>query len=64
MRFNRSLHGGYRTRRHMVHVLEAGLTFIEANNPKNRPSVKGSNIINGQLTESSDGTTFESKNPA
>ena len=48
----------------MVHVLEAGLTFIEANNPKNRPSVKGFNIINGQLTESSDGTTFESKNPA
>ena len=48
----------------MVHVLEAGLTFIEANNPKNRPSVKGFNIINGQLAESSDGVTFESKNPA
>ena len=48
----------------MVHVLEAGLTFIEANNPKNRPSVKGFNIINGQLAESSDGATFESKNPA
>ena len=39
----------------MVHVLEAGLTFLEANNPKNRPSVKGFNIINGQLAESSDG---------
>jgi aldehyde dehydrogenase (NAD+) len=48
----------------MVHVLEAGLTFLEANNPKNRPSVKGFNIIDGQLTESSDGATFESRNPA
>ena len=48
----------------MVHVLEAGLTFLEANNPKNRPSVKGFNIINGQLAESSDGATFESRNPA
>ena len=45
----------------MVHVLEAGLTFLEANNPKNRPSVKGFNIINGQLAESSDGATFESQ---
>ena len=48
----------------MVHVLEAGLTFLEANNPKNRPSVKGFNIINGQLADSSDGATFESRNPA
>ena len=48
----------------MVHVLEAGLTFLEANNPKNRPSVKGFNIINGQLAESSDGSTFVSRNPA
>ena len=48
----------------MTHVLEAGLTFLEASNPKNRPSVKGFNIINGQLAESSDGATFESKNPA
>ena len=48
----------------MVHVLEAGLTFLEANNPNNRPSVKGFNIINGQLAESSDGATFESRNPA
>ncbi len=48
----------------MVHVLEAGLTFLEANNPKNRPSVRGFNIINGQLTEASDGATFDSRNPA
>ena len=48
----------------MVHVLEAGLTFLEANNPKNLPSVNGFNIINGQLAESSDGATFESRNPA
>ncbi|MDB2540268.1 aldehyde dehydrogenase family protein, partial [Candidatus Poseidoniales archaeon] len=48
----------------MVHVLEAGLTFLEANNPNNRPAVKGFNIINGQLTQASDGSTFESRNPA
>ena len=48
----------------MTHVLEAGLTFLEASNPKNRPSVKGFNIINGKLAESSDRATFESKNPA
>lgn len=48
----------------MVHVLEAGLTFLEANNPNSRPSVKGFNIIDGQLLESSDGATFESRNPA
>ncbi len=48
----------------MVHVLEAGLTYLEANNPNNRPAVKGFNIINGQLTEASDGSTFESRNPA
>ena len=64
MRLNRSLHGGNRTRDNMVHVLEAGLTFLEANNPNNRPSVKGFNIIDGQLVESSGGATFESRNPA
>ena len=64
MRLNRSLDGGSSTRVFMVHVLEAGLTFLEANNPNNRPSVKGFNIINGQLAESSDGATFESRNPA
>ena len=42
MRLHRSLHGGvFGLGVAMVHVLEAGLTFIEANNPKNRPSVKG-----------------------
>ena len=48
----------------MVHVLETGLEFIARENPNGKPSVKGYNIINGQLTSSSDGVTFESKNPA
>ena len=64
MKINRRLHGGSWTRTVMVHVLEAGLTYLEANNPNNRPAVKGFNIINGQLTEASDGSTFESRNPA
>ena len=48
----------------MTHVLEAGLEFMESSNPDNLPKVKGYNIINGQLTSSSDGVTFISKNPA
>ena len=48
----------------MTHILEAGLEFMENNNPDNLPKVKGYNIINGQLTLSSDGSTFISKNPA
>ena len=48
----------------MTHVLEVGLEFLEADNPNGLPKVKGYNIINGQLTESSDGSTFESSNPA
>ena len=48
----------------MTHILEAGLEFMENNNPDNLPKVKGYNIINGQLTLSSDGSTFLSKNPA
>ena len=48
----------------MVHVLETGLEFIARENPNGKPSVRGYNIINGQLTSSSDGVTFESKNPA
>ena len=47
----------------MVHVLETGLEFIARENPNGKPSVRGYNIINGQLTSSSDGVTFESKNP-
>ena len=48
----------------MVHVLETGLEFLAAENPNGKPSVKGFNIINGQLTLASDGATFTSINPA
>ena len=48
----------------MAHILEAGLEFMDNSNPDNLPKVKGYNIINGQLTSSSDGSTFTSKNPA
>jgi len=58
------IHVLYPKRRAMTHVLEAGLEFMESSNPDNLPKVKGYNIINGQLTSSSDGVTFISKNPA
>ena len=48
----------------MVHVLEAGLEFLQNDNPHGKPCVKGYNIINGQLTKASDGETFDSINPA
>ena len=48
----------------MVHVLETGLEFLAIENPNGKPSVKGYNIINGQLTLASDGATFTSINPA
>ena len=48
----------------MVHVLEAGLEFLQNDNPHGKPCVKGYNIINGQLTKASDGGTFDSINPA
>lgn len=48
----------------MTHVLEVGIEHLESDNPNGLPKVKGYNIINGQLTESSDGGTFESTNPA
>ncbi len=48
----------------MAHVLESGLEFIDANNPHNLPMVRGYNIINGELTDSRDGNTFNSINPA
>ena len=48
----------------MVHVLEAGLKFLDNNNPNGKPCVEGFNIINGQLTKASDGSTFDSINPA
>ena len=48
----------------MVHVLETGLEFKDNNNPNGKPCVNGHNIIAGQLTQASDGTTFDSINPA
>ncbi|MDP6869943.1 MAG: aldehyde dehydrogenase family protein [Candidatus Poseidoniaceae archaeon] len=48
----------------MAHVLETGLEFMDSNNPHNLPMVRGYNIINGKLTNSSDGNTFKSINPA
>lgn len=48
----------------MVHVLETGLEFKDNNNPNGKPCVNGYNIIAGQLTKASDGTTFDSINPA
>ena len=48
----------------MVHVLETGLEILSTENPHGKPMIKGYNIINGQLTSSSDGATFTSINPA
>ena len=48
----------------MVHVLETGFEILSTENPHGKPMVKGYNIINGQLTSSSDGATFTSTNPA
>ena len=48
----------------MVHVLEAGLEFMQNDNPHGKPCVNGYNIINGQLTKASDGGSFDSINPA
>lgn len=48
----------------MAHVLETGLEFLTLEGAAGLPSVKGWNIINGQLKGSSDGATFKSTNPA
>ena len=48
----------------MTRLLETGLDLLAAENPHGLPAVKGWNIINGQLTEASDGARFESRNPA
>ncbi len=48
----------------MTHVLEAGLELMDNDNPGDLPKVRGYNIINGQLTSSSDGGTFNTINPA
>lgn len=55
---------GSRVARNMTHVLETGFEYIDSNNPNGSPSVRGYNIINGQLTLASDGATFTSHNPA
>ncbi|MDP6906285.1 MAG: aldehyde dehydrogenase family protein [Candidatus Thalassarchaeaceae archaeon] len=48
----------------MTHVLEAGIEHLNIVNPNGSPSVRGWNIINGQLKQASDGSTFKSINPA
>jgi len=45
----------------MTHVLEVGIELLES---AGLPSVKGYNIINGQLRQASSGKTFKSTNPA
>lgn len=47
--------------RAMTHVLEVGIELLESDG---LPSVKGYNIINGQLREAASGETFKSTNPA
>ena len=49
---------------HMTHVLETGFETIDRKNPNGSPSIRGYNIIGGKLSQSSDGSTFESTNPA
>ena len=48
----------------MAHVLETGFEISQRDNPNGNPTVIGYNIINGELRSSSDGSTFESRNPA
>ena len=48
----------------MAHVLETGFEILQRDNPNGSPTVMGYNIINGELRSSSDGETFESRNPA
>ena len=48
----------------MTHILEAGLDFMESENPHSLPKVRGYNIISGQLELSVSGETFDSINPA
>ena len=48
----------------MTHVLETGFEQMKANNPNGSPKIRGYNIINGEISLSSDGSTFESLNPA
>ena len=59
-----SIHVNNRGRRIMPHVLETGFEAIDSENPNGSPMIRGYNIIGGQLEPASDGSTFESKNPA
>lgn len=52
------------SREFMVHVLETGLEILNNDNPERLPCIRGWNIISGQLTQASDGSTFSSSNPA
>ena len=48
----------------MAQVLSTGLEFLDHSNPNGNPCVKGYNIIDGELKQASDGSTFKSINPA
>jgi len=48
----------------MTHVLAEGIDIISETNDDGKPSVRGWNVIGGQLTAPSEGATFESRNPA
>ncbi len=48
----------------MTHVLATGLDLLEHSNESGLPAVRGWNIINGHMTEASNGERFESRNPA
>ena len=48
----------------MTHVLEAGFEEMEVENPNGSPAIRGYNIIAGKISQSSDGSTFLSRNPA
>ena len=60
----RIIHFGSGIREHMAHVLESGFEILHNDNPNGSPTVRGYNIINGELGSASDGETFESRNPA
>ena len=48
----------------MTHVLETGFEEMEIENPNGSPAIRGYNIIAGKLSQSNDGNTFLSRNPA
>ena len=48
----------------MTHVLETGFEELNRENPNGSPAIRGYNIVDGELKSSSNGATFESRNPA